>query len=258
MVTTLGEFLDVGQLHRIAGNQQGTALVGKAVTDGGLYRRVVHRQCLHFQPPAFIYQGQLAQCRLGKGHGCQAGRAHRGDKIPVVFMAVDEILCIGCVEAVHDPLHAFGAINRQWRGVVPTRPAQSAQLTQAIDMVRVKVREKYALDGARLVAHASEVAGSICARVHHEQLLTGNHRDAGAGRVGCGQGATGATQGEVKSILQLRDHIRAHAGFQSPLHDPCCDRRSLAVGDCDDHGQNTRHCEEFFHPYALPAPGRFA
>jgi hypothetical protein len=43
-----------------------------------------------------------------------AGSTHGRDKVAVVFVAISKILGIGSVEAVHDPLHAFGTEKQMW------------------------------------------------------------------------------------------------------------------------------------------------
>ena len=59
-------------------------------------------------------------------------------------------------------------------------PSLKQQLTQAINVVRMKVREENALNVARIEAHFVDISCTGVAGVKHKKLLACNDQGAGA------------------------------------------------------------------------------
>ncbi len=140
---------------RVPGNNHRAALVIKAITDRRFYRCVVDTKGRDFQALVVEYDHRISLANRGQRKGKRfATAAARGkDFFTVVGDAVSKIQNIGRTKTVHDFFYASGAIDGERRGRCSQPPVLEHDGTEAINVVRVKVRQEKRLNLATGNAH---------------------------------------------------------------------------------------------------------
>ena len=91
----------------------------------------------HGEAAAFEDYGRIARQRKGPRRSPATAAWH--DCLAVMGNPVAVIERIGSIEARHDLLDAFGAIDGQRSGARPAGPVEQHQRADAVDMVRMEM-----------------------------------------------------------------------------------------------------------------------
>ena len=110
----------------------------------------------------------------------QAGTGRRHDLGPMMRSPVDRIQPIGLVEPTRDLGDPLRPDDGQGQRMTAAGPAQHRELAEAVDMVRVEMRQQHALDAPRLDADPRQPPRRTRAGIDEIDVLARDHDRAGS------------------------------------------------------------------------------
>ena len=114
-------------------------------------------------------------------------------------------------------------------------------------MIGVEVGEKDTAEPRQWIPQHLKVAWTVGAAVHKKKLLTRHHRNTGPGGFRRRHGAACTTQGNMQSILQRGNLIRAHSGGQSHPHQALGNRGPLGVTQAEQNQSANQNNQQSLH-----------
>ena len=136
------------------------------------------------------------------------------------------VLAVGLVDSRNDLLNSLGSVDGNRRGVVSVDPPLHQKFSEAINMVRVKMREKNSINPALGNLHLIENARRARATIDDVDLIPRDDRGAGTGAIRVGQWGTGPTKGDIEAVGKPVHKIARKPFCHNAIHHGAGDLRA--------------------------------
>ena len=216
-IRTLRRPGEIGRIGRVSTDHDNPSPVLEAVADGRGHRRVVDCDRNHLQAILLEHRPFYTVCRDHR-MGVHARPFDRQVLLAVMRVSIDLVPCVCPQKATHHPRHPVWAVDVQ-RCLAPSEPALGHGLPQLSDVIRVKVRQKHAVQFTQGKSILHRTLGRTGADVDQIHLAAGDHRGARPRLIRAQQWRSGAAQDDVHRVVFEPIHADAvHHAINGAFH----------------------------------------